>query len=80
MGKIGSGGFSTVYKVKNIRDDRCYALKVVKIKPSEYKADISDYIDKVLGEVKLLSGLNHPNILKYHGCWIDAELKSLADL
>lgn len=69
-----------MYKVRNKRDNRSYALKVVKIKPSEFKGDISDCIDKVLGEVKILSGLNHPNVLKYHGCWIDGELKSETEI
>ena len=35
--KIGSGGFSTVYRVRNKLDNRIYAMKIIKIKPSLYK-------------------------------------------
>jgi hypothetical protein len=49
---IDTGGFSTVIKVGNVRDRRLYALKTIKIKPSEFKADtISDYLEKILEEV-----------------------------
>ena len=75
MGKIGSGGFSTVHKVRNKRDQKMYALKTVKIKPSEFKGEIADYLEKLLGEAKVLSGLKHPNILQYNGCWVNADLK-----
>lgn len=71
--KIGSGGFSTVYKVKSKRDHKFYALKIVKIKPSEYKNDVADYLERVLSEAKVLAALNHPNILSYAGCWIEAD-------
>ena len=59
-----------MYKVKSKRDHKMYALKIVKIKPSDYKGDLSDYLEKVLGEAKVLAALNHPNILSYAGSWI----------
>lgn len=44
MGKIGSGGFSIVNKVRNKRDQKLYALKTVKIRPSEFKGEVADYL------------------------------------
>lgn len=41
---IGSGGFSSVFRVRHKLDQSQYALKLVKIKPSAYKSDIFDYI------------------------------------
>ena len=32
LGLIGSGGFAEVHKVRNLNDDKLYALKIIKIK------------------------------------------------
>lgn len=62
--------------MRNKRDGQEYALKIVKIKPSQYKGSLPDYLERVLGEARLLAGLKHPNVLQYHGCWIDGDLES----
>lgn len=66
-------------KVRNRRDKKLYALKVVKIKPSELKNHAFDHLEKVFSEAKIISDLNHPNILQYHGCWINADLKTVEE-
>lgn len=63
--KIGEGGFSDVYRIHNKVDNKNYALKKIKIDDSGYNS--------VLKEVRLFSGLEHPNITKYVTSWIEYE-------
>ncbi|KRZ26437.1 Eukaryotic translation initiation factor 2-alpha kinase 4, partial [Trichinella pseudospiralis] len=63
---LGRGGFGDVLKVKN-KLDRCqYALKRVPLSVG----DISQS-RKILREVKLLSQLNHDNVVRYYNSWIE---------
>ena len=32
-----------------------------------------DYIYKYLSEVKILSSLNHKNVIQYYGSWVESE-------
>ena len=55
--KIGSGGFGTVYKCKDSEGDNI-AQKVLRV-------DADDESKKQFArEVQLLSGLDHPNVIK----------------
>ncbi len=55
---LGRGAFGTVYKVESIADSlQAFALKVINVKLS----NISTIV-----EAKLLSQLNHPNIVRLH--------------
>ncbi|XP_020820947.1 eukaryotic translation initiation factor 2-alpha kinase 1 isoform X2 [Phascolarctos cinereus] len=63
---LGKGGYGKVYKVKNKLDRQFYAIKKILIK----KASKKDCM-KVLREVKVLAGLQHPNIVGYHTAWIE---------
>ncbi|XP_051856821.1 eukaryotic translation initiation factor 2-alpha kinase 1 [Antechinus flavipes] len=63
---LGKGGYGKVYKVKNKLDRQFYAIKKILIK----KATKKDCM-KVLREVKVLAGLQHPNIVGYHTAWIE---------
>lgn len=58
LGKLGSGGFSEVHKAS--RDDKLYALKFVMKNFS-------------LDEVEIHSSLNHPNIVKCYGYFMDTH-------
>jgi hypothetical protein len=62
-----------VNKVQSKLDQHLYALKIIELKPSQCKADLIDSIHKFLDEVKILSCLNHKNIIQYHGCWVEAD-------
>ena len=61
--RVGKGGFGSVFKVKNKLDNKTYAVKIVNVN-SENK-------ELVLREVKNLSNLNHSNIIRYYGCWLE---------
>lgn len=64
---LGKGGFGHVWKVKNKLDSRVYALKKIRLNPS------NKYLNrKIKREVKLLSRLNHENIVRYYNSWIEA--------
>ena len=61
--KIGYGGFGTVLKVNNKLDKKNYAVKIINMN--------HENTDIVLREVENLSLLNHPNIIRYFGSWVE---------
>ncbi|NXW70255.1 E2AK1 kinase, partial [Hirundo rustica] len=66
VARLGRGGYGKVYKVRNKLDGQFYAIKKIKIK----KATRRDCM-KVLREVKVLAGLQHPNVVGYHTAWME---------
>ncbi|NXJ89082.1 E2AK1 kinase, partial [Corythaixoides concolor] len=66
VARLGKGGYGKVYKVRNKLDGQFYAIKKINIR----KATRRDCM-KVLREVKVLAGLQHPNIVGYHTAWIE---------
>uniref|UniRef100_W5KKA7 Eukaryotic translation initiation factor 2-alpha kinase 1 n=1 Tax=Astyanax mexicanus TaxID=7994 RepID=W5KKA7_ASTMX len=63
---LGKGSYGRVFKVKNKLDGQHYAVKKILIK------NVSrDDCVKVLREVKVLSSLQHPNIVGYHTAWME---------
>ncbi|NXQ41984.1 E2AK1 kinase, partial [Catharus fuscescens] len=66
IARLGRGGYGKVYKVRNKLDGQFYAIKKIKIK----KATRRDCM-KVLREVKVLAGLQHPSIVGYHTAWME---------
>ncbi|ODM97011.1 Eukaryotic translation initiation factor 2-alpha kinase 4 [Orchesella cincta] len=63
---LGKGGFGDVLKVKNKLDSRIYALKRIKLNPRNKQLN-----KKITREVKLLSQLNHENVVRYFNSWIE---------
>jgi len=55
---LGAGGMGKVFKVRNVISDRIEAMKI--LLPD--LAGRQDLADRFLREIKLLAGLNHPNI------------------
>ncbi|XP_052536484.1 eukaryotic translation initiation factor 2-alpha kinase 1 isoform X3 [Tympanuchus pallidicinctus] len=66
IARLGKGGYGQVYKVRNKLDGQFYAIKKINIK----KATRRDCM-KVLREVKVLAGLQHPHIVGYHTAWME---------
>eukprot|EP00108_Taenia_solium_P008593 TsM_000716100 transcript=TsM_000716100 gene=TsM_000716100 len=62
---IGGGAFSMVYRAMHRLDGKTYALKVIR--------DISSpkSLKHAKIEVDVLARLDHPNIVRYFGCWVE---------
>ncbi|KAL3874664.1 hypothetical protein ACJMK2_037645 [Sinanodonta woodiana] len=65
---LGKGGFGDVLKVKNKLDGRLYAIKRITLNP---KSQV--FNKKITREVKLLSRLNHENVVRYYNSWIETS-------
>ena len=70
--QLGKGSFGTVSLVKRKLDGKTYAMKRVYLKNSP-KAEI----EAALNEIRLLSSLNHPNIIGYKETFYDNPSKTL---
>ena len=69
---LGEGTYSTVYQAKNIETHEINALKVIKLEEFDAKE-----IENILNEVRILSSLNHPNIIRYVNSFVLEEEKQL---
>ncbi len=58
VGVLGAGGMGKVYKVRNVISDRVEAMKV--LLPD--LASVPELADRFMREIKVLAGLEHPNI------------------
>ena len=70
--RIGTGSYSSVYKVSRREDDKEYALKKVKM-----TGLFSKEKDNALNEVRILASINHPNVISYKEAFIDQPSSSL---
>ncbi|XP_048732268.2 eIF-2-alpha kinase GCN2-like [Ostrea edulis] len=65
---LGKGGFGDVIKVRNKLDRRFYAIKRIPLNPKS-----KQFNKKITREVKLLSRLNHENVVRYFNSWIEVS-------
>ncbi|XP_068161185.1 eukaryotic translation initiation factor 2-alpha kinase 1 isoform X2 [Antennarius striatus] len=66
ISRLGKGSYGNVFKVVNKLDGQFYAVKKILIK----KVSKDDCM-KVLREVKMLSSLQHVNVVGYHTAWME---------
>lgn len=64
---LGKGAYGDVLKVRNMLDNRQYAIKRIPL-PARSK----QIFRKMTREVELLSRLNHENVVRYFNSWIEA--------
>ena len=64
---LGQGAYGDVFKVRNKLDGCVYAIKRIKLNPKNRQLN-----KKITREVKLLSRLNHENVVRYYNSWIES--------
>ena len=68
--RIGKGAFAKVWKAADEVTGGFVALKQLEPKGKKKAVD-QEFIKEVMSEINLLSKLNHPNIVKYRGCFLE---------
>ena len=63
---LGKGAFGKVFKVKNKKDKKIYALKEISFDNDEEKKEVKN-------EAEILSRINHENIVKYFDSFFEGE-------
>ncbi|RMZ34368.1 hypothetical protein D0859_01509 [Hortaea werneckii] len=74
IGILGKGGYGTVYRVQHKLDSVQYAVKVVPIsaaRMARIRARGQVELDELLLELRTLARLDHPNIVRYFGGWVE---------
>lgn len=69
---IGQGGYGYVFSARYKIDNKCYAIKKILIK--NLRKEDSNYY---LNEARLLSQLDHVNIVRYYTSWIELDYPTI---
>ncbi|PHH90491.1 hypothetical protein CDD83_3524 [Cordyceps sp. RAO-2017] len=70
-GRLGKGGFGEVVKARKKLDGQFYAIKKI---TQRSQASLTE----ILKEVRLLSQLSHPAVVRYYNTWVE-EVPDLTD-
>ncbi|KOS21294.1 Serine/threonine-protein kinase GCN2 [Escovopsis weberi] len=70
-GRLGKGGFGEVVKARKKLDGQIYAIKKI---TQRSQASLTE----ILKEVRLLSQLSHPAVVRYYNTWVE-EVADVAD-
>lgn len=65
--QIGKGGFSEVFKIEEKKTGKMYAAKISKKKLDRNTKEIKELRVNLSREVNIISGLDHPAVLKFYG-------------
>ena len=71
---MGQGAYGEVLKVKNKLDQRSYAIKRIRINPNS-----KHYNKLITREIKLLSRLNHENVVRYYSTWVEQDTEDFKE-
>lgn len=74
LGVLGKGGYGKVYKVRHRLDQYNYAVKKITLSPlriSKIQKNGKPELDCMLTELRVLARLEHPNIVRYYGGWVE---------
>lgn len=63
--KIGNGTFSQVYKCKDLKTDKIYAIKKIDYNKFNYEEK-----QNILREIRILASIDHPNIIGYEKTFV----------
>ncbi|KAH6850740.1 anticodon binding domain of tRNAs-domain-containing protein [Chaetomium sp. MPI-CAGE-AT-0009] len=69
--RLGKGGFGEVVRARKMIDGRLYAIKKITQKSQ-------DTLSEMLKEVRLLSQMNHPAVVRYYNTWLE-EIPDYSD-
>ena len=72
MGRLGRGGYGEVFKARHNVDGRVWAIKKI-------KQESSAAFEDVLREVRLLSQLDHPYVVRYYAAWVEDESPDISE-
>jgi len=70
--ELGYGSFASVYKSQHKIDSKFYAIKKIIITD-----DLLEMGYDVFDEVKMLSSLDHKNVIRYYSSWVDFDINSM---
>ncbi|KAL2163091.1 hypothetical protein VTH06DRAFT_6927 [Thermothelomyces fergusii] len=62
--RLGKGGFGEVVRARKMIDGRLYAIKKITQRSQET-------LSEILKEVRLLSQMNHPAVVRYYNTWLE---------
>lgn len=66
IGKLGKGGFASVFKARNKLDGIEYAIKKVRL-----RGGAKVRYEKIFREIKFLARLDHKNVIRYYSSWLE---------
>ncbi len=69
--RLGKGGFGEVVRARKMIDGRLYAIKKITQRSQET-------LSEMLKEVRLLSQMNHPAVVRYYNTWLE-EIPDFSD-
>jgi len=69
--RLGKGGFGEVVRARKMIDGHLYAIKKITQRSQET-------LSEMLKEVRLLSQMNHPSVVRYYNTWLE-EIPDLSD-